>query len=100
MWVCFNDGFVSIVEDRERPGNLLVRARRRVHLTRFAPRKITRSADRDYMWRASLPADWVAKVIAENVAAIDYGNFKSSVRDRELHDMYALWWGDHVKLQR
>jgi hypothetical protein len=42
----------------------------------------------------------VARRLAQQVEAIDYGNFKSSVRDRELHDMYTLWWGDHRKLQR
>src|ERR1039457_5060556 len=29
MWICFNDGFVSVVSDKNNPDRLLVRARRK-----------------------------------------------------------------------
>jgi hypothetical protein len=30
---------------------------------------------------------------------VTYPNFKSSVKDPALHDMYALWWSDHRAYQ-
>lgn len=101
MWICMNDGFVSIVTDPENPSNLLVRARSLKHLKAFAPGyKITRTPNRDYRFRVGLPQHTVSNLVADRVANIDYGNFKDSVRERKLHDMYEMWWGDHYKYQR
>jgi hypothetical protein len=101
MWICLNDGFVSVVADPEIPGNLLVRARSAKHLKALAPEvRITKTPKRDYGWRVSLPADIVASIIANRVVEIDYDNFKDSVKERKLHRMYEMWWGDHFRYQR
>ena len=101
MWICLNDAFVSIVEDGRRPGNLLVRARRREHLGALVPNVlITETRKSDYRYRVSLPQSTVANLIRERVAGIDYGNFKGSTKDKTLHDMYSVWWGDHIRIQR
>jgi hypothetical protein len=100
MWICFNNAFVSIVQDAQEPGNLLVRARAKKHLTALFPRRrVTRTPKADYRWRVSMPAKAVAALVAAKINGIDYGNFKDSVEDAKLHEMYALWWGDHYKFQ-
>ena len=101
MWLCLNDGFLSIVHNEKKPGTLLVRARSRKHLQAFCGKqwKITVTPNRDYRFRAVLPAGIVSQIVAQRVLEIDYGNFKDSVEDDRLHDMYALWWGDHHKYQ-
>lgn len=100
MWICFNDAFVSIVTDNQKPGNMLVRARSRAHLANVFPkRKITETTKSDYRWRVSVPKAEIAKLVAERITAIDYDNFKDSVREPRLHDMYATWWQDHYRYQ-
>ncbi len=100
MWICLNDAFISIVTDEKDPTQLKVRARRRDHLKRLFPRARIHVDDKaDYRFRIFTSREEVAGVIAAHVLDIHYPNFKSSVKDRQLHDMYALWWGDHRKLQ-
>ena len=101
MWICFNDAFVSIVKDRQKKGNLLVRARREGHLKLFQGYggKLTHTPRRDYHWRVSLPKHIVTQVVGYQVNSIDYDNFKDSVGDKALHDMYAIWWNDHHQYQ-
>jgi hypothetical protein len=100
MWICFNNAFVSVVQDRDKPGYLLVRARRKAHLTKLFPKaKITETPKRDYRWRVSVPPLYMADLVAKHIIGIDYGNFKDSVKEDALHDMYSLWWGDHHRYQ-
>ena len=102
MWICFNNSFVSTVADLSDYDNLLVRARRRKDLTAVLPhgwaKEIVENRSRDYRFRVSIPRSVWARVVSNSVRDIDYGNFKDSVRDEELHKMYALWWGDHLEL--
>jgi hypothetical protein len=107
MWIALNDGFISIVTaDRKRLPKaekkllkgkgrpLCVRARKAEHLARLFPgKKLYEFRNRDYPARVFIGADELAPLIAERVLAIDYDNFKSSVRDRPLHDAYMGVWG-------
>jgi len=103
MWLCFNDGFYSIVA---KPEGMTVRARSRKHLRAFlkhVPKDckwaIKATPNADYGFRVVLPARVVATVIAQRVQDINYDNFKDSVEETRLHDMYALWWNDHYDYQ-
>ena len=105
MWICLNDGFLSIVQIDDNPGMLQVRARKRSHLESFLrgssfERNIFRTPDRDYHWRVSLGRSTVVELLERQVLGIDYSNFKASVQDPRLHDMYATWWSDHERYQR
>lgn len=105
MWICLNDGFVSIVQVHDQPERLLVRARRREHLRAFlngAPdhtkaflkgAKIATTPGHDYRFRVVLPRGVVAELLAARVLAIDYGNFKDSVKEPKLHHLYSTWLG-------
>ena len=100
MWVCLNNAFVSIVKDKA-TGLMKVRARKREHLERLFPdHEIHRSNNTDYRFRVFVDQEAVAKRIAELVRAIDYSNFKNSVRENGLHDLYTGFWGDHSEYQR
>jgi hypothetical protein len=49
-----------------------------------------------YRWRVFSSREEVAKVLISVVYdEVTHPNFKNSVKDPALHDMYALWWGDH-----
>src|SRR6185436_6628850 len=101
MWIASNDGFISIVELKDDPTCLMVRARRRAHLEAFlSSRKgIVETKSNDYRWRSIVPRVTVAKLLADRVPKLDYPNFKDSVKDKELHDMYLDWWFDHRAMQ-
>lgn len=102
MWICFNNAFISAVQDERHPDLLKVRARSKVHLERLFPdrkKDIITSPNADYRWRIFVDKTEFAHMVAMKIMNLDYGNFKDSVEENDLHDMYALWWGDHFKFQ-
>jgi hypothetical protein len=101
-WLCFNDAFLSVVNHRTDQNLLVVRARRREHLTKvFGPSAtIEVTPDRDYKYRTIADRKKVADIVASRIQNIDYGNFKDSVRSDDLHDLYARFWSLHHHYQR
>lgn len=106
MWICLNKSFLSIVEpaaeERELHGDvLLVRARRPNDIQAVFGKavKVEKRPERDYLFRTFLPRQLVASTIAAEVAAIDYGNFKNSVKNDKLHDAFARIWSVMAALQ-
>ena len=106
MWICLNKSFLSIVEpaaeERELHGDvLLVRARRPNDIQAVFGKavKVEKRPERDYLFRTFLPRELVASTIAAEVAAIDYGNFKNSVKNDKLHDAFARIWSVMAALQ-
>ena len=100
MWICLNNAFLSIIQPSAadplaKGDKLLVRARRRGDIERaFSdPVTVLEVPGRDYQFRAYVSRQVVADHLAAHVMSIDYGNFKSSVTDRGLHDAYACVWG-------
>jgi len=93
MWIFTNKGFISAVADFNNQGNLLVRARAKSHLSALFPKaKIEKTPDADYLYRASIPKDEVAVVIAEQIKGIEYTNFKKSIPDDEYHAACSGVW--------
>ena len=100
MWVCLSNAFFSIVHKDCGPDELLVRARRHGDIESVFPDAlVVKSHDTDYLFRAVLPRARVAEAIAVEVSAIDYGNFKNSVRNTKLHNAYSAVWGIMARLQ-
>jgi len=95
MWLFMNDSMLSIVEHRADETVLLVRARNEGDIEKVFPmvRTYTDPAA-DYMHRAHVPRDLVAKAIAERIATIGYDNFKNSIpaAEHERHDAYTDVW--------
>ena len=102
MWIMTNRGFISCVAHRDRPECLLVRARCRGHLEAIFGNslRVHCTPDGDYRYRAAVPRGMVASVVAGQLAAVDYDNFKASVPDRGLHDVYLEVWESMYAYQR
>lgn len=109
MWVFLNDSFLSIVRptatdlrhfDVRTPDVLSVRARKRKDLEILFPKaKIYHSKHRDYAWRAFIPRDKVAEVVAGEIEGIFYDNFKDSVAEKERKQSYMRVWSAMADFQ-
>lgn len=101
MWLCFSDCFLSIVKKDCPPGSLLVRARRVGDIEKVFGNKtkVIRSTDSDYLLRAVVTIKEVEAAMKRAVNEIDYGNFKDSVEDHDLHMAYLETWHAMAKLQ-
>jgi hypothetical protein len=100
MWFCFNNGFVSAVEHRDDKNTLVVRARRREHLEdNFPNRKIVVGGSTDYKYRIFISKKDFAEIIKDRIMNINYDNFKNSVEDDDLHELYNGFWLLHYRFQ-
>ena len=101
-WLCFSDAFLSVVNHRDDRNLLVVRARRRDHLTNVFGKDalITVTPERDYKYRVIAEREKVAQIVATRINHIDYGNFKDSVEAEDLHALYEQFWSLHHQFQR
>ena len=100
MWICFNDAFLSAVEDRNNSDYLYIRARRREHLeAHFKPDEIIEMAGSDYAYRVHVTKKRYADYVRDMIMNIDYDNFKNSVDDAELHTFYNRIWFEGLYMQ-
>ena len=100
MWLCLNSAFLSIVEPEQDSEVLRVRARRKGDIEKVFPEaKVERTPERDYLFRAHIRRERVAEAVAEQVAGINYGNFKNSVKNDKLHSAYGSIWSIMARLQ-
>lgn len=103
MWICMNDAFVSVVRDKNDNTRLVVRARDPDHIRNLFKDhdvKVEITPQADYIARVFIDDEAFAKIISSKIVDIDYLNFKNSVKDPGLYDMYTTWWGDHYQFQR
>jgi hypothetical protein len=101
MWICLNDGFISAVEDEYRPGFLKVRGRNPQHLKSIFGEDVVvnQIEGTDYCCRVFVTRQQLADILVKRVLDINYGNFKSSVEDDMLHEMYVQIWDCHHNYQ-
>jgi hypothetical protein len=101
MWIFTTEGFVSVVE---KPGEseLTVRARDRRSLAAFVDRAVVSVIETpmaDYPYRVVVSREVLSDWLADHVASLDYGNFKSEVsRTRGwdyAHALSAVWSDMH-----
>lgn len=95
MWIFMNDAFLSIVAHREKAHTMLVRARIEGDIERVFPdAKVKRTENADYLFRAEINTVDVLVAISNEVASIDYDNFKASIPhdDDERHWAYLEVW--------
>jgi hypothetical protein len=107
MWIMTNRSFISVVEPTPgtpaaRADQLVCRARIAGHLQAvfgdFAG-KVEVGTGTDYRFRCLVKREIVAKVIADQVRSINYGNFKNSVRNAPYHDALMGVWTIMHRLQ-
>lgn len=100
MWLCLNQSFLSVVDKAEKPGCLLVRARRPGDIENYFPNaKVKKTIGNDYLFRAEVSREEIAAVITKQVMELDYDNFKDSVADDRLHSAYSGVWHTMARLQ-
>lgn len=100
MWLALSGSFLSIVADRKDKSRLLVRARVAGHIEAVFPTaEVFTDRDADYLYRAYINRSVVEAAIKDQVHAIDYDNFKSSVANHELHQAYLRVWSAMRNLQ-
>lgn len=100
MWIFLHDCFLSIVDKDCGDDELMVRARREGDIEKLFPKaKVVRLTRADYLFRAVVKRDEIARVIANEISWIDYDNFKGAVRDRDLHNAYMRVWTAMAALQ-
>lgn len=103
MWVCLNRAFLSIVTPSpSEPDSsvLLVRARRKGDIESVFPgAKVDRTPHRDYLFRALIPREEVARAMSDEVFNVHYSNYKSSIKNRPFHDAMARIWSVMAGLQ-
>lgn len=93
MWIFTNNSFLSIVAHRDKPEILLVRARRLGEIESVFPdADVFEMLSADYLYRAEIPREQVAEIMAKQIQEIDYDNFKNSVTDTARHDAYTAIW--------
>ena len=100
MWLFASNAFLSIVQDPSDTNTLIVRARREGDIeTLFPDAEVIRRPERDYLFRAFISREVVAKAAADYVMGLTYTNFKNSVRDRDYHHACTSVWHTMADLQ-
>ena len=93
MWILMNDSMLSVVRHTGVPGSLLVRARLSGDIEQVFPAAaVVEDGGSDYRFRATVPEQEVADAVSRRLLAIDYPNFKSSVRAPKRHSAYLKIW--------
>lgn len=99
MWVTTTSGFVSIVQDRDDPAVLQVRARAPEDITATFPgAEVITTPGSDYRYRARVNRREVADVVSDAIMAISYeSHFKdvaiaqSPPNHQRFAAYYACW---------
>jgi hypothetical protein len=101
VWVFLTDSFLSIVAHRDRPGDLLVRARRQGDIENVFPSaEVSLDEHADYPWRAVISREDVADALAAQAREIGCTNFKAAVMEPERHDVYMSIWSQARRLEK
>lgn len=100
MWVFLSNSFLSIVQHRDQPDHMLVRARLKDDINRVFPlASVTGMEEADYRYRAVIPRQEVAQAMALQVLKINYDNFKNTVTEPDRHSAYFGVWEEMHGLQ-
>lgn len=106
MWLFTKNSFIAVVQHRERPNDVLVRARVKKHLSRLFPKKakeIFEDAEADYRWRLIVSKQELAGRISDYILQnLDYDNFKAAQEADDpawSHFLHAVW-GEGLRLQK
>ena len=106
MWSFTKNSFVSIVQHRELPDDVLVRSRLKKHLERLFPDKakeIYADGGADYKYRLLISKKELADTVSAYILHdLDYGNFKASQEadDPAWKRFLLAVWSEGLRLQK
>ena len=103
MWIFLNNSFLSIVENRNNKGDLLVRSRIKGDIEKIFPcSDVFEMNNSDYKYRSYIKKTDVSSKLKNIVEEINYDNFKNSIPSdqSERHNSYLNVWAELKKLQK
>jgi len=62
--------------------------------------EVVETPDADYRWRVFHSRAEFKTLIDARVDGIEYTNFKNTVKDHDLHELYSDFWQAHRGYQR
>lgn len=99
MWVMTTRGFYSVVQHRDEPTKVMVRARCQDDINNLCELIVRdqrtdpfETPNADYPWRIVTTAVGWTSALTQMSLGIDYDNFKSAVKDDAHHDAYLGVW--------
>lgn len=93
MWIFLPHSFISVVQKPGDTDTLTVRARIKGDIDAVFPHAtVEPNKGTDYKYRARVPRQAVAQVLHDQVMGLNWGNFKSAVKNRKRHDAYMDVW--------
>ena len=98
-----NNAFFSIVKNRNKENELLVRARIRGDIEKVFPKANTfEDKDADYRYRSFIKTSIVVDKISDEIFKIDYDNFKNSISKDDISRTFAYGnvWKELYKLHQ
>lgn len=97
MWLMTTRGFYSVVQHRDDPDRVLVRARCKQDIDALRDlvpdAEPIRLQDADYAWRIEVPRAAWAAALQTLLDEVTYPNFKDAVPDKAHKDAYMRVWG-------
>ena len=99
MWIFTQEGYISVVDNNDSPGNLTVRARDKQSLELLASltgAELVELRGRDYEYRIYVTRDQLTDYMAMHIQHLDYSNFKNRIwatRGDTYHDACSDVWG-------
>jgi hypothetical protein len=100
MWIFTSKNFINIIQKPGHTEMLTVRAQIKGDIEQIFPgAEVVSNKCTDYKFRAKVPRAEVAKARHDQVTAVNYSNFKSTVTDRKLHDAYMGVWSAMYRVQ-
>lgn len=101
MWIFTNQSYLSVVQHRDDPNLVLVRARIEGDIEEIFPEAfVFQEKGSDYKYRAAIEKSEVAVAIAKQIMEIDYDNFKGSIEDINRHNVYLYVWFTMLQWQK
>lgn len=97
MWVMTTAGFFSVVQHRDDPDKVMIRARCEEDINALAElipgAQPVNTPNADYTWRITVSAaEWV-HALTTIALDVDYPNFKSAVKSPKHKAAYTRVWG-------
>jgi hypothetical protein len=100
MWLSLSKGFLSVVALKDEPNMVMVRARRKEHLTEyFAGQNVLYTKNADYPYRVICSKIALTAMVTRYIEQLDYTNFKDSVKNHQLHHAYLNVWSTMTGLE-
>jgi len=93
MWIYLNNSFLSVVQHKDNPKLLHVRARKKGDIEAvFHQARVTHTPSGDYKYRTNMGREVMARAMRSQLIALQYTNFKNSVKDPERKMAYMDTW--------